>query len=303
LILKTPAKINFGLQILCKRPDGFHDLETVLQMVALFDEMEFFTNDGEIKLICNNPEIPEDESNLVFRAAKILRDEFPDRTRSGVKIRLKKIIPAGAGLGGGSGNAAFALMGLNKFWDLGLSCEQLIPFAASLGSDIPFFLVSPTALGTERGDKIRKIASPRKISVVIVFPGFSISTPWVYQNLKLELTKKQNNISILQKFLSQSDISQLGNSLQNHLEPVVFKKYPVVREIKDKLLEIGACGALMSGSGSAVFGVFEDSFKAKEAYEKLPKGEWSSFLTETVSSFAEFLPESLIEYSQNMNLG
>ncbi|MBT5471244.1 MAG: hypothetical protein HOK41_11635 [Nitrospina sp.] len=106
----------------------------------------------------------------------------------------------------------------------------------------------------------------------------------------------------MQNFLSQSDISQLGNSLQNHLEPVVFKKYPVVREIKDKLLKIGACGALMSGSGSAVFGIFEDSFKAKEAYEKLPKGEWSSYLTETVSSFAEFLPESLIEYSQNMNL-
>ncbi len=303
MILKTPAKINFGLQVLHKRPDGFHELETILQMIDLFDEMEFLAGDGEIKLICNKPEIPEDENNLVFKAAKVLRERFPEKTKSGVNIQLKKNIPAGAGLGGGSGNAALALLGLNKFWDLGLGCEELIPFAASLGSDIPFFLVSPTALGTGRGDKIGKIASPRKISVVIVFPGFSISTPWVYQNLKLELTKKQNNISILQKFLSQSDISQLGNSLQNHLEPVVFNKYPVVREIKDRLLEIGACGALMSGSGSAVFGVFEDSFKAKEAYEMLPKGEWSSYLTETVSSFAEFLPESLIEYSQNMNLG
>lgn len=303
MILKTPAKINFGLHILCKRPDGFHELETILQMVTLFDEMEFFNGDGEIKLTCDNPGIPEDESNLVFKAAKILREKFPKKTKSGVNIRLKKVIPAGAGLGGGSGNAALALLGLNKLWNLDLSCEELIPFAASLGSDIPFFLVSPTALGTGKGDKIGKIVSPRKIYVVIVFPGFSISTPWVYQNLKLELTKKQNNISILQKFLSQSDISQLGNSLQNHLEPVVFKKYPVVREIKDKLLEIGACGALMSGSGSSVFGIFEDSFKAKEAFEKLPKVEWSSYLTETVSSFAEFLPESLIEYSQKMNLG
>ncbi len=302
MILKTPAKVNFGLQILYKRPDGFHELETILQMVALYDEMEFFAGDGEIKLICNKQGVPEDESNLVFKAAKVLRDKFPEKTSSGVKIQLKKNIPAGAGLGGGSGNAALALLGLNKFWNLGLSNDELIPFAASLGSDIPFFLVSPTALGTGRGDKIAKIMSPRKISVVIVFPGFSISTPWVYQNLKLELTKKENNISILQKFLSQSDISQLGNSLQNHLEPIVFKKYPVVREIKDKLLEIGACGALMSGSGSAVFGIFEDSFKAKEAYEMLPKASWSLYLTETVSSFAEFLPESLIEYSQNMNL-
>jgi 4-diphosphocytidyl-2-C-methyl-D-erythritol kinase len=303
LILKTPAKINFGLQILYKRPDGFHELETILQMVALFDELEFLASDGKIKLTCNQPGIPEDENNLVFKAAKVLTEKFPEKAKSGVKINLKKNIPAGAGLGGGSGNAAFALLGLNKFWDLGLNCEELVSFAASLGSDIPFFLVSPTALGTGRGEKIAKIVSPQKISVIIVFPSFFISTPWVYQNLNLELTKTENNISILQKFLSQSDISQLGKSLQNHLEPVVFKKYPVVREIKDKLLEMGACGALMSGSGSAVFGIFEDSFKAKEAYEMLPKGQWSSFLTETVSSFYEFLPESIIEYSQKINLG
>ncbi len=303
MILKTPAKINFGLQILYKRPDGFHELQTILQMIALFDEMEFFAGNGEIKLVCDKPGIPEDENNLVFKAAQTLRDKFPEETKLGVKIQLKKNIPAGAGLGGGSGNAALTLLGLNKFWDLGLSCEELIPLAASLGSDIPFFLFSPAALGTGRGDKIEKIISPQKISVVVVFPGFSISTPWVYQNLKLELTKTENNISILQKFLSQSDISLLGNSLQNHLEPVVFKKYPVVGEIKNKLLELGACGALMSGSGSAVFGIFEDSFKAKEAYEKLPKGGWSSYLTETVTSFSEFLPESLIEYSQDMNLG
>ena len=303
MILKTPAKINFGLQLLYKRPDGFHELQTILQMIALFDEMEFFVGNGDIKLICNKPGVPADESNLVFKAANALREKFPVKTRSGVIIQLKKNIPAGAGLGGGSGNAALALLGLNKFWDLGLNCDELITFAVSLGSDVPFFLVSPTALGTGRGDKIVKIISPRKTAIIVVFPGFSISTAWVYQNLKLELTKMQNNISILQKFLSQSYTLQVGSSLLNHLEPVVFKKYPVVREIKDKLLEIGACGALMSGSGSSVFGIFEDSCKAKDAYEIFPKGEWSLYLTETVTSFDEFLPECLIEYSKNMNLG
>ena len=215
------------------------------------------------------------------------------RNKALLSINLNKNIPAGAGLGGGSGNAAFALLGLNKFWDLCLSFEELISFATSLGSDVPSFLVSPTVFGTGRGEKIEKIVSPRKTSVIIVFPSFSISTPWVYKNLNLELTKTENNISILQKFLSQSDILQIGSSLHNDLEPVVFKKYPVVREIKDKLLEMGACGALMAGSGSAVFGIFEDAHKAKEVYELLPKGQWSSFLTKTVSSFSEFLPESI----------
>jgi 4-diphosphocytidyl-2-C-methyl-D-erythritol kinase len=299
LILKTPAKINLGLQVLSKRQDGFHELETVLQMVALYDELEFLISDGNLLLTCDQPEIPENEDNLVMKAASLLRQEFRDKAKGGVKIRLRKTIPAGAGLGGGSGNAALTLLGLNKFWDLGLNYKELIPYASKLGSDIPFFLVSPTALGTGRGEKIKEIASPDKISVVIVFPGFSISTPWVYQNLKLELTKKENNISILQKFLSQSDVSRLGNSLQNHLEPVVLKKFPVIREIKEIMIGLGASGALMSGSGSAVFGIFKDKSLAKKAYLSLPMGQWVSFLTETVSNFSEFLPESVIEYCYN----
>ncbi len=295
LSFKTPAKINLGLHIHHKREDGYHELETILQMVSLYDEIELETLPAGIELECDAPGIPKDETNLVVQAANLLMASFPG-DRPGARIRLKKNIPSGAGLGGGSGNAAGVLMGLNVLWDMQLHREKLIPLARQLGADVAFFLTAPCALGRGRGDILSALEPSEKFQVLLFYPMFPIATSWVYQNLKLKLTKRENNISILQKFLSQSQISGLGTHLCNDLEPVVIQRYPAIQAIKDQLISLGAKGALLSGSGSTVFGIFDAPDQAKSAYAKLNQGDWGVFLTETVMGFDEFWPDPMLNY-------
>ena len=293
--LKTPAKINLALRILRKRNDGFHDLETILQMVSLYDRMEFAPAESGVIIRCGTPGIPEDETNLVVRAARLLQDAFPESTKTGVLIRLEKNIPFGAGLAGGSSNAAGTLLALNRFWDLSLTRENLLPLAEKLGSDVPFFLSSPLAFGEGRGERLTPLKPREKFYVVIIYPGISIPTSWVYSNLNLKLTKIEKNISILRKFLSLSDISQLGILLENDLEPVVFNRYPEILKLKEELRGSGAKGVLMSGSGSAVFGIFTDFRAAENASRVLQSGNGRAvFLTHTIERFSEFLPNTLI---------
>ncbi len=295
LAFKTPAKINLGLHILSKRDDGYHEMETLLQMVTLYDHIELETLPNGIELICDKPGIPSDDTNLAVRAARLLKEAFPGKT-TGVRIKLDKHIPAGAGLGGGSGNAAGVLMGLNVLWDLKLRREELAPLAAQLGSDIPFFLTSACALGTGRGEILTPVQPSKKFSVLLIFPGFPIATAWVYGSLKLKLTRPENNISILQKFLSQSDIACLGSELYNDLEPVVIQRFPVIQTIKGRLLDQQAKGSLMSGSGSAVFGIFDNFEQAKAAYANIEENDWERALAETVCDLSEFLPEVILNY-------
>lgn len=297
LSFKTPAKINLGLFILRKRPDGYHELETLFQMVGLYDEMEMerLPSPG-IEFHCDHPDIPSDDANLAVQAARLLWETFPDRVRGGVRIKLNKVIPSGAGLGGGSGNAAGTLMGLNALWDLRLTRQELIQLAPKLGADVAFFLSTPCALGTGRGERLTPAQPAKKFYALLVFPRFQIATAWVYKNLNLELTKKENNISILRKFLSQSEIANLGDSLRNDLESVVIPKYPVVQTLKDELRARGAQGALMSGSGSTVFGIFENLARAQNARANLKRENRDIFLTETISCFSEFLPETILNY-------
>ncbi|MEC7641619.1 MAG: 4-(cytidine 5'-diphospho)-2-C-methyl-D-erythritol kinase [Nitrospinota bacterium] len=302
LVFKTPAKINLGLRILGKRGDGYHELETLLQMIGLYDELEMEPTNSDIEFECDTPGIPTDESNLVLQAARLLRNRYPERTRAGVRIRLRKTIPSGAGLGGGSGNAAGALMGLNIFWNLELTRPQLLQLAPQLGADVAFFLFSSCALGRGRGELLESVQPAKKFYVILIFPGFSVATAWVYGNLNLKLTNQQNNISILPNILSRSDIPRLGSSLQNDLEDVVIQRFPEIQTLKDRLQSAGAQGALMSGSGSAVFGLFEKFDPAKKAFAGLEKGSGQKFfLTETVSGFSEFLPEEIINYPRNLD--
>lgn len=300
LAFRTPAKINLGLQIVRKREDGYHELETLFQMVSLYDDIELETLPVGIELECDNPDIPRDGTNLVVKAARLLQEMFPDRKNLGVRIRLVKRIPAGGGLGGGSGNAAGVLLGLNTLWDLRLRREDLLTLAAKLGSDVPFFLFAPSALGKGRGEILFPLQQAKKFSVILVFPKFPIATSWVYQSLKLELTKRENHINLLQKFYSQSDIERLGAHLYNDLEPVVLKEYPVIQTLKDELRLSGASGSLLSGSGATVFGVYADNKVAQTAYSRLFKKErWDLFLTETIGSFAELFPEEILKYPSN----
>jgi 4-diphosphocytidyl-2-C-methyl-D-erythritol kinase len=296
LVFKTPAKINLGLFIVGKRPDGYHDLETLFQMVSLYDTVELETLDKKVELVCDDPRVPIDETNLMIRAARLLQDRFPDRSGLGCRMVLKKKIPMGAGLGGGSGNAAGVLMGLNRLWDLKLESAELSKIAAQLGSDIPFFLCAPSALGEGRGERLTALQSPKKFHVILIFPRVPIATVEVYRALNFDLTKNSNNIKILRKFFSQSNIISLGAHLHNDLEPIVLKRLPVVESIKGKLRALNAAGTLVSGSGSTVFGIFEDSKVAEQALARCREEAWDSFLTETISSFSEFMPEDLLNY-------
>ncbi|MGY8760528.1 MAG: 4-(cytidine 5'-diphospho)-2-C-methyl-D-erythritol kinase [Nitrospinaceae bacterium] len=290
---KTPAKVNFGLHILGKREDGFHELETLFQMVNWCDEIKIECLSRGLELVCNQPDIPTDKGNLVIRAAHILQTRYPERCK-GARIHLNKNIPHGAGLGGGSGNAAGVLLGLNFLWGLKLKREDLISVASELGSDVPFFLFSPCAIGRGRGEILEPVKNSIRFYVLMVYPGFAVSTASVYGNLKLKLTKRENNISILKNFLLQSEFAQLGATWSNDLELFVFKEYPGLSGIKKEMLALGAKGALLSGSGSTVFGIFDNPETANSAHARLDRGKFMLFLAESVVSLSELYPEEML---------
>ena len=290
---KTPAKVNLGLHILNKREDGFHELETLFQMVNWCDEVKIECLSRGLELVCNQPDIPNDEGNLVIKAAHLLQTRFPDKCK-GARIHLNKNIPHGAGLGGGSGNAAGVLLGLNYLWGLKLKREDLISMASELGSDVPFFLFSPCAVGRGRGEILEPVESSVRFYILMVYPGLSVSTASVYGNLKLKLTKRENNISILKNFLLQSEFAQLGSTWSNDLEPVVFQEHPGLSGIKKEMLALGAKGALLSGSGSTVFGIFDNPEIASNAHSQLEGGEFRLFLAESVVSLSELYPEEML---------
>ena len=262
-------------------------------MVAWFDEMEMEGAQEKVELFCDAPGVPNDESNLVIKAARLLQNNFPGKC-DGVKIKLQKNIPSGAGLGGGSGNAAGALLALNILWNLKIPRDDLISMASELGSDVPFFLMSPCAIGTGKGEILQPVENPISFYILMIYPGFSISTPWVYGNLKLKLTKSENNISILKNFLMRSEFAQLGAALYNDLEPVVFKRYPEILRIKNELLSSGAGGALLSGSGSTVFGIFDNPEIAKKALARFTGGKYRVCLAKSITGFSEFFPKEMI---------
>mgnify|MGYP002633314050 FL=1 len=290
---KTPAKVNFGLHILGKREDGFHELETLFQMVNWCDEIKIECLSRGLELVCNQPDIPTDKGNLVIRAAHILQTRYPERCK-GARIHLNKNIPHGAGLGGGSGNAAGVLLGLNFLWGLKLKREDLISVASELGSDVPFFLFSPCAIGRGRGEILEPVKNSIRFYVLMVYPGFAVPTASVYGNLKLKLTKRENNISILKNFLLQSELAQLGATWSNDLELFVFKEYPGLSGIKKEMLALGAKGALLSGSGSTVFGIFDNPETANSAHARLDRGKFMLFLAESVVSLSELYPEEML---------
>ena len=290
---KTPAKVNLGLHILGKREDGFHELETLFQMVNWCDQIKIECLSRGLELVCNQPDIPTDKDNLVIRAAHILQTRYPERCK-GARIHLNKNIPHGAGLGGGSGNAAGVLLGLNFLWGLKLKREDLISVASELGSDVPFFLFSSCAIGRGRGEILEPVKNSIRFYVLMVYPGFAVPTASVYGNLKLKLTKRENNISILKNFLLQSEFAQLGAAWSNDLELFVFKEYPGLSGIKKEMLALGAKGALLSGSGSTVFGVFDNPKTANSAYARLDRGKFMLFLAESVVSLSELYPEEML---------
>jgi len=269
IIIKAPAKINLGLHVVGRREDGYHTIETLFQAVDLFDELYLSRDASGVSLSIEGLDLDAGEGNLVYKAATRLLDAAS--CSGGVTIRLIKRIPVGAGLGGGSSDAAATLKGLVDLYGIPLSTKALCELASSLGADVPFFLNGPIAFGYGIGD-ILEIAPPLPAMwVVIVKPKFSISTGWVYQEYDLRLTKTGNKIKILKSAIVNGDVHRIGKSLFNDLESICFDRFPVLAEIKKGLLSLGACGALMSGSGSSVFGLFSDETEARRACRSIKK--------------------------------
>ena len=275
---KSPCKVNLLLNILGKRPDGFHELETVMQPVNVCDQLTFERGGAGVQLACSHPELPVDSKNLVYRAAEKFLEAA--RITGGVKIHLEKKIPLAAGLGGGSGNAATTLLGLNELFDSPLSARTLENIATSLGSDIPFFLQSKPALANGRGEKIQPLEpfpALRGRAFLLIHPGFGISTPWAYQNLARfpeALNGKAGRAQKLISLLSGSagfqpaSFKTVAAGFYNSLEAPALEKFPVLALFQEFLQENGALAALMSGSGSTTFAICENVSAAAALAEK-----------------------------------
>ncbi len=264
--LNTPAKINWILSVVGKRGDGYHSIISPMQCVSLFDSLTFEEAD-EVELV-SDLNVPV-EQNLVYRAAVLLRNY--SSAHCGAKITLKKDIPVGAGLGGGSSDAACTLIGLNKLWALNLSREDLRMLGSEIGSDVPFFMGGPFSLVEGRGEKISELKTMSPVDMLLVKPDIAVSTAWAYGSYEGELTKKGIDIKLFCQTLERKDFASLRDQVFNDLERVVVSRYHAIADIKKMLIENGAIISLMSGSGSAVFGVFVSAGEARMASANMGK--------------------------------
>ena len=269
IIIKSPAKVNLALNVVSKREDDYHNLETIMIPVSLCDYLEIQSIEGDkIKILCNNKKLPLNGRNIINKAVRLLWNEMGKKR--GVIISLKKNIPISAGLGGGSSNGASTLLALNKLWGINLSLNRLIELGAKLGADVPFFIYGKPALAKGIGEDIYPVKIKRRFWLIIMNPGFPVSTAWVYKNLNLALTKKNKNIKKLTSLLKEGrNPDAWSKYLSNDLESVTLQKFPVLSEIKKLFIEAGALNALMAGSGSSVFGVFSSKRAAESAYSAL----------------------------------
>ena len=269
LVIHAPAKVNLRLEIIRKRADGYHEISTTFQKVGLFDKLTLqkTSSPGILFTVDNPAAVPSDRTNLVYRAAQLIMEH--SKADWGVAIKLLKRIPTGAGLGGGSSDAAATLDGLNKLFNLGLSLQTLQALACKLGADVPFFLMPwPTACATGIGEILQQAHLGPKIWFVIVFPRFSISTAWAYTTFSQDilLTNRRKNI-ILSNYID--DLTQVCMLLYNDFERVVIPRHPEIAAIRQSLMKAGARGALLSGSGSSVFGVFANRKDSQKAAAQL----------------------------------
>jgi 4-diphosphocytidyl-2-C-methyl-D-erythritol kinase len=268
LRLRANAKINLFLEVMDKRPDGYHNIETVFQSIALHDVITLRENaSGIVEINCDHPQVPLDSSNLAYRAAELLSRE--SGKHHGVQIHILKRIPVGAGLAGGSADAAATLVGLNDLWGMGYDTEGLAELGTELGADVPFCTLGGTALGRGRGDELTQLTPFSGIPVVIANPGFQISTAWAYGSLEhLGLTRARKSANILIGKMQRRDVPGVGNEVFNIFESVVIGKYPLVHEIKEQFIRSGALGALMTGSGPTVFALARDMSSARRMLEQ-----------------------------------
>ena len=266
ITVKARAKINLALDVLNKRPDGYHEVDMIMETIDLADTISLETRKRGIEVECNLAEIPLDESNLAFAAArKIIGDLGIDK---GIYIKIYKTIPVCAGLAGGSSNAAAVLKGINFMWNLGLSEEQLVEIGRELGADVPFCILNKTAHATGIGEKLKVLPPVPPVWIALVKPyGISVSTAWAYSEIDKMRVREKPDIEGMKKAILSGKLEDIGKKMSNVFEEIIAHKYPVIRKIKGLFLENHALGSIMSGSGPTVFGLFKNKKHARQALD------------------------------------
>lgn len=275
--LKAYGKINLGLDVLHKREDGYHEVRMIMQTVGLYDRIDLmYREEPGIQVETNLYYLPDNENNLAYKAAKLLMDEF--KIRQGVHIKLRKFIPVAAGMAGGSSDAAAILFGVNRMFGLGLSTKELMARGVRIGADVPYCVMRGTALSEGIGEVLTPLPSIPQCRVLIAKPGISVSTKYVYENLHADRLKEEDHpdIDAMKAAITQGDIDKVAGLLGNVLETVTIPAYPVIGQIKEMMMEHGAIGSLMSGSGPTVFGLFVNPRAAARAYEQMRYGAGQS---------------------------
>ncbi len=266
--LKALAKINLGLDVVRRREDGYHEVRMIMQTIQLYDRLDIKrTQEPGIQIQTNLSFLPVNENNLIYKAAKLLMDEFS--ITDGVSVKLDKRIPVAAGMAGGSTDAAAMLIGVNRLFSLGLTKKQLMERGVQIGADVPYCIMRGTALAEGIGEALSPLPPMIKCPVLIAKPSISVSTKFVYQNLKLDDTTIHPDIDRLIDDIKAKSLHDIAAHMGNVLETVTIPNYPVIDEIKKHMLSNGAVGAMMSGSGPTVFGLFNDEDTAKKAYKAM----------------------------------
>ncbi len=270
--LKALAKINLGLDVLRRREDGYHEVRMIMQTVSLYDKIIIQKiKKPEIQVKTNLFYVPENENNLVYQAAKLLMDEFC--LKSGVHIDLQKFIPVAAGMAGGSSDAAAVLYGMNQMFHLNLSKRELMKRGVKIGADVPYCIMRGTALAEGIGEELSPLPPMPNCKVLVAKPPVSVSTKFVYENLRLDEAAIHPDIDVLLEGLKEGNLKKIASNMGNILESVTIPNYPVISEIQNEMLRYGALNAMMSGSGPTVFGLFEDESLAEKAYSSLREGD------------------------------
>lgn len=265
--LKAFAKINLSIDVIGEREDGYHEVRMIMQSIDLYDSLKFENRMNDIKIYCNSPYIPCDRRNIVYRVLELLKKMY--NVPFGMEVDIEKRIPVAAGLGGGSTDAASAIIAANEIWKLNMSYDDMMTAGKQVGADVPFCIKGGTALAEGIGERITNLPSLGKLSIVLAKPPIPVSTREVYGNLKMDEIVNRPETEKLVKALYDKNFKYIASSMVNVLETVTVKKYPVIEEIKSIMMQSGALGSLMTGSGPTVFGIFESLLLTEKCYNRL----------------------------------
>lgn len=279
LTLESRAKINLTLDIVNKRDDGYHNVSMVMQTISLCDTLHFKVIEKGIKLNSNNPRLPKDERNIIYKSAKLLLEYT--QVNKGIEVFIEKKIPIAAGLAGGSSNAACTIRALNKLWNLNLGDKELLDIGTKIGADVSFCMIEGTALAEGIGEVLTRLEPLPKFYVVLVKPSIRISTPWAYSLVNVKSIKNRPETMKMIEGIQRGEKQIIASKMRNVFEDFIFKKYPRLCDIKENMIRLGAINSLMSGSGPTIYGLFEEKETARRAYIELKKSYREVFVATT----------------------